>query len=163
MCTPNSCRIKRMMHNHICKQNRTMMFYIMFWVVRSNRNSHHEPVSSNHSQWTPWASYQIPKSHGSCMHRECRGHFPATGFIRNNNLVILTCISARASRTAVMHVRIVNPQRRGKRSRHSRRMRNPKFCVSGKRPMGLTDATPVSTESDREWDQKACWSRRSLW
>ena len=25
---------------------------------------------------------------------------------------------------------------RGKRSRHSRRMRNPQFCVSGKRPMG---------------------------
>ena len=26
---------------------------------------------------------------------------------------------------------------RGKRSRHSRRMRNPKFCVSGKRPIGM--------------------------
>ena len=26
---------------------------------------------------------------------------------------------------------------RRKRSRHSRRMRNPQFCVSGKRPMGL--------------------------
>ena len=26
-------------------------------------------------------------------------------------------------------------RRRGKRSRHSRRMRNPQFCVSGKRPM----------------------------
>ena len=25
---------------------------------------------------------------------------------------------------------------RGKRSRHSRRMRNPQFCASGKRPMG---------------------------
>ena len=28
---------------------------------------------------------------------------------------------------------------RGKRSRHSRRMRNPQFCVSGKRPIGLAD------------------------
>ena len=27
-------------------------------------------------------------------------------------------------------------RRRGKRSRHSRRMRNPPFCVSGKRPIG---------------------------
>ena len=27
---------------------------------------------------------------------------------------------------------------RGKCSRHSRRMRNPQFCISGKRPMGLT-------------------------
>ena len=28
---------------------------------------------------------------------------------------------------------------REKRSRHSRRMRNPQFCVSGKRPIGLAD------------------------
>ena len=37
---------------------------------------------------------------------------------------------------AVMHVGIVNPRWRGKPSRHSRRMHNPKFCVSGKRSMG---------------------------
>ena len=37
---------------------------------------------------------------------------------------------------AVMHVGITNPRWRGKRSRHSRRMRNPQFYVSGKRPMG---------------------------
>ena len=36
---------------------------------------------------------------------------------------------------AVMHVRIDNPRCRGKRSRHSRRMRNPCFYVSGKRPI----------------------------
>ena len=36
---------------------------------------------------------------------------------------------------AVMHVGIANPQRQGKRSRHSRRMRNPQFYVSGKRPI----------------------------
>ena len=34
-----------------------------------------------------------------------------------------------------MYVRIANPLWRGKRSWHSRRMRNPQFCVSGKRPM----------------------------
>ena len=34
---------------------------------------------------------------------------------------------------AVMHVGIANPRWRGKRSRHSRRMRNPQICVSGKR------------------------------
>ena len=38
---------------------------------------------------------------------------------------------------AVMHVGIANPRWRGKRSRHSRRMRNPQFYVSGKRPMYL--------------------------
>ena len=35
---------------------------------------------------------------------------------------------------AVMHVGIANPRWRGKRSWHSRRMRNPQFYVSGKRP-----------------------------
>ena len=36
---------------------------------------------------------------------------------------------------AVMHVGIANPRWREKRSKHSRRMRNPQFYVSGKRPM----------------------------
>ena len=36
---------------------------------------------------------------------------------------------------AVMHVGIANPRWRGKCSRHSRRMRNTQFYVSGKRPM----------------------------
>ena len=36
---------------------------------------------------------------------------------------------------AVMHVGIANPRWRGKRSRHSRCMRNPKFYVSVKRPI----------------------------
>ena len=34
-----------------------------------------------------------------------------------------------------MHVRIAYPRCWGKRSRHCRRMRNPQFYVSGKRPM----------------------------
>ena len=37
---------------------------------------------------------------------------------------------------AVMHVGIANPRWRGKRSRHSRRMRKQQFYVSGKRPIG---------------------------
>ena len=37
---------------------------------------------------------------------------------------------------AVMHVGIANPQWRGKRSRHSRRMCSPQFYVSGERPIG---------------------------
>ena len=39
----------------------------------------------------------------------------------------------------MMHVGIANTRCRGKRSRHSRRMRNPQFCVSGKRHMGDDD------------------------
>ena len=37
---------------------------------------------------------------------------------------------------AVMHVGIANPRMRGKRYRHSGRMRNPRFYVFGKRPIG---------------------------
>ena len=36
---------------------------------------------------------------------------------------------------ALMHVMIANPRWRGIRSQHTRRMRNPHFNVSGKRPM----------------------------
>ena len=44
---------------------------------------------------------------------------------------------------AVMHVGIANLWWRGKRSRHSRRMRNPQFYVSGKRPMPQWIHLPV--------------------
>ena len=36
-----------------------------------------------------------------------------------------------------MHVGIASPQRRGKCSRHSPRMRNPQFYLSGKRPIDI--------------------------
>ena len=49
------------------------------------------------------------------------------------------------SARAVMHVGIANLWRRGKRSRHSRRMRNPQFYVSGKRPITWTNADLLST------------------
>ena len=40
-----------------------------------------------------------------------------------------------------MHVGIANPRWWGKRSRHSRCMRNRQFCVSGKRPMAHSHST----------------------
>ena len=47
---------------------------------------------------------------------------------------------------AVMHVRIANQQWWGKRSRHFRRMRNPQFCLSGKRPIvPHSQGEPVKT------------------
>ena len=42
-----------------------------------------------------------------------------------------------------MHVGIANPRWRGKRSRHSRRMRNPQFYISDKRPMERHDNITV--------------------
>ena len=50
---------------------------------------------------------------------------------------------ARASRI-VMHVGIANPRWWGKRSRPSRCIRNPQFCVSGKRPMNRTFLRRIS-------------------
>ena len=41
---------------------------------------------------------------------------------------------------AVMYVRIANPRWRGKRSRHSRRMRNPQVYVSVKRPIACEES-----------------------
>ena len=45
---------------------------------------------------------------------------------------------------AVMHVGIANPRWRGKRSRHSRRIRNPQFYVSDKRPMAASNGQLVN-------------------
>ena len=66
-----------------------------------------------------WASYQIREIVGCTCTGNAGNVFPATA-------------------RAVMHVGIVNPRWRGKRSRHSRRMRNPHFHVSGKRSMDET-------------------------
>ena len=45
---------------------------------------------------------------------------------------------------SVMHIRVANPRWWGKRSRHSRRMRNPQSYVSGKRPIcGVLQAGPL--------------------
>ena len=49
----------------------------------------------------------------------------------------------------MVHVGIANPQWQGKRSRHSRRMRNPYFCVFGKRPMENREADKVDLNLKR--------------
>ena len=78
----------------------------------------------------PWASYPIRKI-GGCA---CSGNvFPTTYFKGNRKLAIPACITARAWCTYRNDAGISNPRRWGKRSRHSRRMRNPQFYVFGKR------------------------------
>ena len=76
--------------------------------------------------------------------------FPAIDLKGNRYLSITACITARTwplskkpmgflsdsgHARALMHAGITNPRWRVKRSRHSRRMRNPQFYGSGKRPM----------------------------
>ena len=66
-----------------------------------------------------WASYQIHKIAGCACAGNTGNVFPATAGYR--------------SRHASRHVR--HTRWPGKRSRHSRRTRNPQFYLSGKRPM----------------------------
>ena len=81
-----------------------------------------------------WASFQICKIAGCACAGNAGKVFPANG-----GLAIPTYITARVWRTHRDACRDTNvflwSRWRGKRSRHSRRMRNPKFYVSGKRPM----------------------------
>ena len=83
----------------------------------------------------PWTSYQIrklPVAHAPGM--------PGTFSPPPTSKQTASYRSRHASRhvrhaRAVMHVGIANPWWWGKRPRHSRRMRNPQFCLSGKRPI----------------------------
>ena len=77
-------------------------------------------------------SYQIRKI--VCC--ACAGGVsPATDYERNSYLAIPHASRHVRNARAVMHVGIAHPRRRGKRSRHSRRIHTPQFCVSDKRPM----------------------------
>ena len=82
-----------------------------------------------------WASYQIRKNAGCACARNARYVSPATSGQRSRH----TSRHVRDARV-VMHAGIVIwwlhlVSVDDKRSRHSRRMRNPQFCVSGKRPI----------------------------
>ena len=68
-------------------------------------------------------------------HRECQGRFPRHRIQRKAVVNHPGMHHGTCHARAVMHVGIANPWRRGKRSRHSRRMRNPQFYVSRKRAM----------------------------
>ena len=73
---------------------------------------------------------------GLRMRRECRECFPhhwlqRKQLVNDHGMHHGTCVT----HDAVMHVGIANPWWRGKGSRHYRRMRNPHFCISGKRSM----------------------------
>ena len=69
----------------------------------------------------PWVSYHIRKLAGCACAGNAGNVFPATDF--------------KGHARAVMHAGIANPRWREKRSRHSRRMRNPQFYLSDKRLM----------------------------
>ena len=78
-------------------------------------------------------SYQIRKIEGCARAGNAGNVFPATDFKGNSSLAIPACKLVVRHARAVMHVGIASQRWRGKCSRHSRRMRNPKF--SHKRAM----------------------------
>ena len=92
-----------------------------------------------------WASYQIRKIAG-CVCAVYDGNvFPTTDFKETADER-----SRHASRhvrdaRAVVHVGIANPRYRGNSFRHSRRMRNPQFYVSGKSPTVLFSLYTANT------------------
>ena len=102
-----------------------------------------------------WASYQIGKSAACACPGNAGNVFPPptskeTAGQRSRHASRLV----RDAR-AVMHVGIANPRWRGKRSRHFRRMRNPQFYVTGKRPMGewLARWPPLWVAKRFFWDR----------
>ena len=115
------------------------------------------------NKWVaPIASHRPLTKYVNCglrMRRECRERFPRHRLKKKP-------WSRHASRhvrhaRAVMHVGITIPRWRGKRSRHSRRMRNPQCYVSGKRPMSwLFHLYDISSHGNRylgwpsHWDEE---------
>ena len=83
-----------------------------------------------------WASYQIREIVGCACSENAGNVFLATGLKGNRQLAIRYASRHARHERAVMPVGIANPRCRRKRSRHSRRMHNPQFYVSGKRLMG---------------------------
>ena len=82
---------------------------------------------------------------GLRMRRECRERFPRHRLQRKPLVKDPDMHHART----VMHVGIVNPRWRGKRSRHSRRMRHPQYYVSGKKPVNKTGHIHLYTTKHR--------------
>ena len=70
------------------------------------------------------------------MRRECRERFPLPPRFSDPDMHHGTCVThVPCCMSGSLTSSFLWNRWRGKRSRHSRRMRNPQFCVSGKRPM----------------------------
>ena len=85
----------------------------------------------NYCPETPtWASYQIRKIAGCALERFPRHRLQRKPLVSDPGIYHDTYVTR-----ALVHVGIANRLWQEKRFRHSRRMRNPQFCVSGKRPI----------------------------
>ena len=103
-----------------------------------------------------WASYQVRKIAGCACAGNARNVFPAIDLNGHRCLAIPALITARTwplsdkksvgllsnsgNVRTMMVAGIASPRYQGNRSWNSRRMRNPQFYVSGKRPTVNTEA-----------------------
>ena len=85
---------------------------------------------------------------GLRVRRECRERLPRYRFQRKP---LVNDPGMHHGTSSARHVEIANPRWRGKRSRHSRRMRNPQFYVSVKRPIARKVGSWTSTSSLRHF------------
>ena len=97
------------------------------------------------SQYTVWAFYRIRKIAGCACTENAGNIFPAIDFKGDRSLAIPACITVHVWRTCRDACRIADLQWLGERSRHSQRMRNPQFYVSGKRPIAVPYNTILHT------------------
>ena len=104
-----------------------------------NHNKAQQSKNYVHISWDILYMGLLPKKTykiAGCAYTWNAGNvFAATDFKGTRKFAIPACITARASRTCLMHAGIANPWWWGKLSRQSRRIRNPQSYVSGKRPM----------------------------
>ena len=124
------------MHAHRIARYR---IYLFIWKSIYFRPWHSWTIGSWILYTQPWASHQIRKIAGYACAENAVNVFPATDLKENRYLAIQAYITARkwplsdlsddGHARAVMHVGIANPRWRGKRSLHSRRMRNLQFLL----------------------------------
>ena len=82
-----------------------------------------------------WGSYQIRKIAGCACARNAGNVFPAPR-VSDPDMHHGTCVTHVPWRMpGLLTSGFIWSRLRGKRSRHFQRMRNPQFCISGKRPI----------------------------
>ena len=119
-------------------------FYIISSKYMRNKINNLHGASSS---W-PWASYQIRKIASCALRRECWELFPCHRFQRKP----LVSDPGMHHGTCVTHVPwcmsgIADLRWRGKRSRHSRRMRKLQVYVSGQRPISKQNYDTTLSDS----------------
>ena len=123
------------------------------WLNQLHYKYHRMAGNQEDNHRVEWTSYKIRKIAGCACAGNAGERFPRHR-LQRKPLVSDPDMHHGTCARAVMHVGIANPRWRGKRSRHSWCMRNPKFYVSGKRPMDWKALACLGA---------SCWLYRVNW